>query len=121
MKDDQHRFLGLVGQAPVRLTVDQAAWVINCQAHDIPVLVAAKLLRPLGNPQPNGTKYFSTAEILEQTKDRSWLAKTTNAISQHWRAKNARKAINSNTDSGDRASSLEFFAAHGAHRVSGQG
>jgi hypothetical protein len=47
--------------------------------------------RPLGNPPPNGCKYFSTAEVLELAKDRSWLAKITNTLSQHWRKKNARK------------------------------
>jgi len=35
MKDDQHRFLLLLGQLPVRLTAEQAGWVLNCQAHDI--------------------------------------------------------------------------------------
>lgn len=91
MRDDQHRFLDLLGQPPVRLTVEQAAWVINCQPHDIPVLVAAKLIRPLGNPQPNATKYFSTAELLEVSKDRAWLSKATTAVSLHWKIKNARK------------------------------
>jgi hypothetical protein len=30
MKDDQQRFLSLLGQLPVRLTGEQAAWVLNC-------------------------------------------------------------------------------------------
>jgi hypothetical protein len=30
---------------PARLTAEQAAWVLNCQPHDIPILVAAKLLK----------------------------------------------------------------------------
>lgn len=63
--------MALLGQAPVRLTVEQATWVLNCQTHDIPVLVAARLLRPLGNPPPNGIKYFAPAEVLEAAKDRS--------------------------------------------------
>ncbi len=81
----------LLGRPPARLTAEQAAWVFNCQTHDIPILVAARLLRPLGNPPPNGIKYFSTAEMLELAKDRSWLAKVTNTVSQHWQKKNARK------------------------------
>jgi hypothetical protein len=91
MREEQDKFLALLGQPPVRLTVEQAAWVLNCQAHDIPILVGARLLRPLGNPPPNGIKYFSTAEVLELTKDRSWLAKVTNTVCQHWQKKNARK------------------------------
>lgn len=94
MKDDQHRFLALFGQPPARLTVEQAAWVLNCQVHDIPVLVAARLLRPLGSPASNATKFFATAEVVEQAGDRAWLAKVTNAVSLHWKEKNARKAAN---------------------------
>ncbi len=50
MSDDQHRFLALLGQLPARLTAEQVAWVLNCQAGDIPILVMARLLKPLGNP-----------------------------------------------------------------------
>ena len=91
MKDDQHRFLSLLGQLPVRLTAEQAGWVLNCQVHDIPALVNARLLKPLGNPSQNGAKYFSTADVLETAKDRAWLVKMSNAISQHWQRQNARK------------------------------
>lgn len=91
MRDDQHRFLSLLGQIPARLTVEQAAWVLNCQPHDVPILVAARLLKPLGNPPPNGIKFFATADVLELSKDRSWLVKVTNTVNQHWRTKNARQ------------------------------
>ena len=91
MRDDCQQFLSLVGLPPARLTVEQAAWVLGCQAHDVPVLVAAKLLRPLGNPPPNGIKFFATAELLELAKDRSWLARVSNAVISHWQHKNARK------------------------------
>jgi hypothetical protein len=91
MKEEQQQFLALVGRPPARLTAEQAAWVLNCQAHDVPVLVASKLLKPLGNPPPNGIKFFATGEVLELVGDRSWLAKMTNTINQHWRKKNARK------------------------------
>lgn len=91
MKDDQHRFLSLLGQLPVRLTAEQAGWVLNCQPHDIPALVNARLLKPLGNFSQNSTKYFATADVLEITKDRSWLVKVSNTICQHWQRQNGRK------------------------------
>ncbi|MDR3458094.1 MAG: hypothetical protein P4N60_11650 [Verrucomicrobiae bacterium] len=91
MKDEQQRFLNLLGQLPARLTADQAAWVINCQPHDIPVLVTAKLLKPLGNPPANGIKFFATEDILEASKDRNWLVRVSIAIYQHWHNKNARR------------------------------
>jgi hypothetical protein len=40
-------------------------------AHDVPILVAAHLLKPLGNSPPNSVKYFATLELLEQVKDRT--------------------------------------------------
>jgi hypothetical protein len=91
MREDQHRFLTLLGQLPARLTAEQAAWVLNCQPHDVPVLVAARLLKPLGNPPPNSVKYFAALELLDQTKDRVWPARVTNALNQHWQRKNAAK------------------------------
>lgn len=91
MKDEQQRFLSLLGQLPARITAEQTGWVLNCQAHDIPALIAAKLLKPLGSPAQNSAKYFAAADVLEAAKDRSWLVKVTNTISQHWQHQNARK------------------------------
>ena len=91
MRDDQHLFLTLLGQLPARLTAEQAAWVINCQPHDMPVLVSARLLKPLGNPPPNGIKFFGTSDLLELAKDRAWLTKVSSTIYQHWQKQNARK------------------------------
>ena len=91
MRDDQYGFLSLLGQLPARLTAEQAAWVLNCQPHDVPVLVVAHLLKPLGNPAPNSVKYFATGEILELAKDHAWLARVTNAVGRHRREKNLRR------------------------------
>jgi hypothetical protein len=43
----------------------------------------------LGNPPPNSVKFFAALEVLEQVKDRMCLAKLTNALNQHWQARNA--------------------------------
>ena len=81
----------LLGQLPARLTAEQAAWLLNCQPHDIPALIAARLLKPLGNPPRNGAKFFATADLLEASKDRHWLVRMSTTIYQHWRNKNARE------------------------------
>jgi len=81
----------LLGQLPARLTAEQAAWVLNCQPSDVPILVAVRLLKPLGNPSPYNVKYFAASERLEQVQDRTWLAKITNALNQHWQKRNAAK------------------------------
>jgi hypothetical protein len=91
MSEDQHRFLTLLGRPPARWTTEQTAWALNCQPHDVPTLVAAKLLKPLGNPPPNSVKFFAPLEVLELVKDRTWLAKVTNALHQNWKKKNSAK------------------------------
>jgi len=63
MKDEQHQFLSLIAQASARVTTEQVAWMLGCQEHDIPILVAVRLLKPLGNPPQNGVKFFSRAEV----------------------------------------------------------
>jgi len=95
MSDDQHRFLMLLRRLPARLTAAQVAWVLNCQPQDVPILVAARLLKPLGNPLPNGLKYFATGDVVELGKDRTWLTKATNSLNQYWRTRNAKRHFTS--------------------------
>jgi hypothetical protein len=90
-EEDKNTFLGILGQLPARLTAEQTGFLLNCQVHDIPSLVNARLLKPLGNPGKNAAKYFATADVLEMAKDRAWLVKVTNTISQHWQHQNTRK------------------------------
>ncbi len=114
MRDDQHKFLLLLGQLPARLMAEQTAWVLNCQVHDIPALVNAKLLKPLGNPPANGIKYFATVDVLEASQDRQWLQRMSTTIYQHWQKKNAR-----NKASGDAATIPPLtFPTNGKVRVS---
>src|SRR5215469_4236358 len=89
VNQEQHQFLRLLGRLPARLTAEQTAWVLNCQPYDVPVLVAARLLKPLGNPPSYSVKYFAASELVGQMSDRTWLAKVTNALNQHWQRKNA--------------------------------
>ena len=90
MDEKQHRFLSLSGQLPARLTAEQVAWVLNCPPHAIAALMAARLIKPLGNPPSNGIKFFCTADVLEAIKERSWLTRVTNTIIQHTKDHNDR-------------------------------
>jgi hypothetical protein len=110
MKEDQHRFLTLLGQLPVRLTGEQAGWLLNCQPHDIPALISAKLIKPLGHPAANATKYFATADLLEIAKDRAWLVKMTTAINTHWQKQNAKNARPMNGSHNGHSSRLDLPA-----------
>lgn len=91
MKDAQQQFLQLIPNLPARIIGDQVAWILNFQSHDIAVLAAEGLLKPLGNPPPNAVKYFWAADILELGKDKVWLARATNTIHRFWQRKNQRK------------------------------
>ncbi len=89
MKEEQQQFLVRLGRPPARLNAEQTAWALNCQPHDIPVLVGARLLKPLGNPPANGVKFFATADVLELTQDRTWLNKVTATLYARWNRQNA--------------------------------
>ena len=45
----------------------------------------------MGNPPANAIKFFCAVDLLELSKDRTWLAKLTNSVNQHWHKQNARK------------------------------
>ena len=71
---------------PARLTAEQTAAVLGFQKHDIPVLVAAGLLAPLGrrDQAANTTKYFAAVEIEERRLDAKWLSKATDVVQKRW-------------------------------------
>ena len=87
MSPEQKEFLRL-DEAPGRLNAEQTGWKLGFQSHDIPVLVSAKLLDPLGHPAANAPKYFASADIEVLKSDRKWLARATDAIQKHWQRKN---------------------------------
>lgn len=78
-------------EIPARLKAEEAGAVLGFEAHDIPILVSNKLLKPLGKPVPNATKYFAAVEIIELAEDPNWLNKATQTIYNYWAGKNGRK------------------------------
>jgi hypothetical protein len=90
--------------APARLTATQAAWYLGFQTHEIPILVAAGMLKPLGHPPRNSTKFFAT-EVLDQLRrDEKWLARASDAICNYWRERNARKQTCGRSDKENKSS-----------------
>lgn len=73
---------------PARIDSRQTAALLGFLEHDIPILMNAGLLKPLGNPATNARKYFSSAEIEALARDRAWLNKATAAVSRYWKNKN---------------------------------
>ena len=65
--------------------------MLGIATHNIPPLVPAGLLKPLGHPWRFCVMYFSRDELAEKFQDAQWLNKVVAAVSRHWRNKNARK------------------------------
>lgn len=76
---------------PARLDATQTAWYLGFEPHEIRLLVAAGLLKPLGHPARNSTKFFATETLDQFRRDEKWLARASDAIANYWRDRNARK------------------------------
>ena len=91
MNTERKEFLSVLRLPPARVVAEEAAWLLGFAPHDIPLLVNAGLLKPLGHPPASGTKYFATATLLKLRDDLSWLSRASDAIVRHWQGKNVRK------------------------------
>ncbi|MGZ5518837.1 MAG: hypothetical protein ACXWJX_14170 [Limisphaerales bacterium] len=77
-----------LSRLPARLTGDQAAELLGFTATEIPILMRAKLLKPLGDPAQNGHKFFCAYEIEALSKQRDWLSTASKTVTKFRRAKN---------------------------------
>ena len=77
---------------PARIDVNQTAKLLGFAEHDIPILVAARKLTPLGDPAPNAPKWFAAIEMVQLSLDREWLHKATKELGKYWRQKRERTA-----------------------------
>ena len=93
-KYDNWRIEPSSSEKPARLDARQTAKLLGFQEHDIPVLIAGRLLKPLGKPVPNATKYFAACEMGALASDPKWLNAATQLVYDYWKKKN--RAKNSN-------------------------
>lgn len=87
MNPDHYQLLTLT-TLPARVNATQAAQLLGFLPHELSLLMAAGLLKPLGRPAPNSIKYFATADLEALRRDTQWLSKATDAVQHHWRQKN---------------------------------
>ena len=76
---------------PARLNMAEAGQILGFQEHDMPILIAARLLEPLGKPVSNAPKYFAVCEIRELAQNPEWLCRATQTVYNYWKGKNLRK------------------------------
>jgi len=91
MSPQEAQFLSLRDK-PARLTPEQTAWYLGINPDDIPVLIAAGLLKPLGRPARSSIKWTAFVELQRHCADPKWLSKVTEAIQTAGRLKNERRA-----------------------------
>lgn len=95
MNQELERFLNL-RNFPARVTKEQAAGILGVPPHEVPILVAKGLLKPLGHPAQNGEKFFLSALLMDLRSDEKWWNKACDTRSEHWRLKNRRKGNGGN-------------------------
>ena len=59
------------------MSPDETAWHLGFETHEISILVQTGLLKPLGHPSVNSTKFFS-ADALEALRNDE------NGCPKHW-------------------------------------
>lgn len=89
MQNDKDRFLNY-RVLPARFTAQETAWYLGVSEHDIPTLIRASILKPLGHPPPTGVKYFARVELEELSLQPKALARLSDALYVHWQRKNER-------------------------------
>ena len=90
MNPDMERFMNLKTH-PERLSAEEAGLMLGFSAHEIPILIAKNLLKPLGHPAHNAPKHFLTAALKDLERDEKWHGKSADAVMEYWRYKNGRK------------------------------
>jgi hypothetical protein len=87
---DRQQFLNLRSK-PGKLTAEEAAWHLGFLAHEIPMLMAAGLLKPLGRPSENASKHFSLVELDKLNRDTAWQAQASDAVAKYWKDRNQQR------------------------------
>jgi hypothetical protein len=90
MSPEQRELLNL-RTMPARLSVEQAATVLGCRSHDIPILTARGFLHPLGRPLANCTRWYAYRAVRRLADDEKRLSRACEALQSHWQHKNHRR------------------------------
>ena len=90
MNSLKEQFLNLK-TTPARLKVEETSWYLGFEPHEITILMAEGLLKPLGRPPTTGVKHFSAVALEELRRDPKWLARASDCIVQYWKSRNEKK------------------------------
>lgn len=110
MNTDPHPLL-TCRRLPARVDADGAAVLLGFQPHDMPVLVAGELLKPLGKPGMRCSKWFATVTIEECARDVKWLDKATKCVAAGWQKRNERERQRNGRGNGEQLPTVEDVQA----------
>ena len=76
---------------PARYTVERVARRLDCTVESVYVITRRRILKALGNPPSNGTKYYAAVYIERLCQDEAWLARMSDALVKYKWDKNHEK------------------------------
>jgi hypothetical protein len=91
IRDQDHKWLFSAARLPGILESDEAAVLLGVPPHAIPILIAAKHLKPLGKPREKASKKFSADYINELGHDQKWQDQAVRIIELYWANQNDKK------------------------------
>jgi len=92
LRSFQKLFTGLL--FPAGVLPETAAQMIGVHPDVLPYLYDKGLLKSLEAREPKKVSHYHTAEILEKTQDRQWMAKVMEAAREYHVRRNSRKKSN---------------------------
>jgi len=90
MDPERRLFLTLI-VLPAILSQQECAWYLGFRLHNIPRLVEAGLVFPLGHPEDNSVKHFALADLERLRADTKKLSRAMDAVQKGWKHKNRNK------------------------------
>jgi hypothetical protein len=94
VRDQDRKWLFSAVRLPGILESDEAAVLLGVPPHTIPILIAAKHLKPLGKPREKSSKKFSTDYIDDLSHDQKWQDHAVRIIETYWTTQNSKKSGN---------------------------
>ena len=91
MDPDRKQFLTLT-ILPAILSQQETAWYLGFRRHNIPRLVEAGVISPLGRPKPNSVKLFALADLERVRTDPKKLSRAVDSVQSGWKTKNRGRA-----------------------------
>jgi hypothetical protein len=92
IRDQDRKWLFTAIRLPGILESDEAAGLLGVPTHTIPILIAAKHLKPLGKPREKSSKKFSADYIDELSHDQKWQDQAIRIIEAYWTTQNSKKS-----------------------------